>query len=198
MFKLSIGIMAILLSFSALCSDFSIKRFSGDVVIDNVKLTKKNQKNVKLNEGSTIVANGKKSFVQVRSDLGSVFLVRNGKLVLTSVSAKKTSVQLVKGKFFHYFNKAKKREFTVKTKNAVMGVRGTKYMVQASEDKTYLCVCEGKVAINKKDNAKEYLIKKDFDIDIETGKETRAPRDASKMMKEVSYGEFASMGYPIK
>ena len=166
--------------------------------VNSVIVTEFNFKTLEINVGDKLVASGKKSLVQVKSSEGSTFLVRNGELLIKKFEKKLTVVHLLKGKFFHYLDtKKKKRSFIVKTKTASLGVRGTKYMVEAEDDKTYLCVCEGKVAIKSNLSKKLYTTSAGEDIDILNTMADFKVRKASDMMFDMTAKEFLEMGLPL-
>lgn len=179
-------------------ADFSIQRFGGDVFINSVKVTKENSKTIVIKTGDSLEAKDKKSFIQVKSSKGSTFLVRDGSLVIKKFQKKLTVVQLLKGKFYHFLDtKKNKRSFIVKTKNASLGVRGTKYMVEATDEKSYLCVCEGVVAIKSNLTKKLYQTKAGEDIDILNTMSDFKVRKASDQMFDMTAMEFSNMGYPL-
>ena len=187
-----------LISLSSIAGEFSIERYKGEVSVNSIIVTKDNFNILEINAGDTLVAKGKKSLVQVKSSGGSTFLIRNGELTIKKFEKKVTVVHLLKGKFFHYLDtKTKKRSFIVKTKTASLGVRGTKYMVEATDDKTYLCVCEGRVAIKSNLSKKLYTASKGEDIDVLNSMADFKVREASDMMYDMTAKEFSEMGLPL-
>ena len=67
---------------------------------------------------------------------------------LEDVSKNKTIISLIKGEII---SKVHKKPFEVKTRNAVLGVRGTEFYVSSLKDEnTWMCVNEGMVAVTVK------------------------------------------------
>ncbi len=186
------------LSLPILAKDFSVQRFNGDVFVNTIKVTNENLNKIDLKIGDTIEARDKKSFIQIKSHRGSTFLIRNGSMTLNKYNKKVTVISLLKGKFFHFLDtKKNKRSFIIKSKTASLGVRGTKYMVEASDDNTYLCVCEGKVAIKSNLSKKLYMTKAGEDIDILNTMADFKVREATDMMIDMTAKEFSDMGIPL-
>lgn len=194
--KLFLFIFIISLSVSA--ADFTIQRFNGEVFINSTKVSTENSKSLDIKIGDVVEARDKQSFIQVKSSRGSTLLIRNGSIILDKFNNKTTVIQLLKGKFFHFLDTRKnKRNFIIKTKTASLGVRGTKYMVEATDEKTYLCVCEGKVAIKSNTTKRLYLTKKGEDIDILNTMADFKVRKASDLMFNMTSKEFSDMGHPL-
>jgi hypothetical protein len=184
--------LALIISTTAFSAQFSIVRMNGKILVNGTKLDKKNEIIV----GDTIEALGKKSFIQLKTKSGSVFLIRNGKLILEKFNKKSSLVSLIKGKFYHFYNKKKsKRIFKVKTKTAVMGVRGTKYMIEVKPDKSYLCVCQGEVSAQLLTSSKIHSIKAGDDIFL--SKNSTHKQKASDQMMSMVKDEFKAMGHPV-
>ena len=190
--KLIILCLSLFLSLTALASNFTVIRKHGKILINGTQVTNKTEIIV----GDTIEAVGKKSFIQIRTKDGSVFLIRNGKLILEKFTKKSSLVSLLKGKFFHFYNKTNKnKSFRVKTKTAVMGVRGTKYMIEAKPEEAYLCVCQGVVSAKLKSSKKVHAIKAGDDIFL--SKNTAHKKLASTQMMSMVKDEFLAMGHPV-
>ncbi len=80
---------------------------------------------------------------------GSVIEVRQGsKLSLGSSPRKKTSVQLLAGTLWSFLPSGE-ASYEVATQNAVAGVRGTIFYVEAPKpNETYVCACDGEVEVS--------------------------------------------------
>ncbi len=170
-------------------------RVNGDVKLNNISVVKNGIIDVK--EGDRIIAKGKSSFIQIKLFHEEVILLRDGELFVNKQEKKiggQTLVELVKGKIFVSIEKSQKRKFYVKTKTAAMGVRGTKFMVEVKPKETYLCVCEGSVAMRNKKN--EVLVAKGEDAFSSTDK-TISKHEASDMMMKMTIDSFKEMGIPI-
>lgn len=169
----------------------TVTRINGDVKVNGKALTK----DAKLKVGDNLTADGKKSFVQFKTIYGSVILLKDGELKLTDLQKKSSKVELVKGEFFHYMKEKSKRNFSVKTKSAVMGIRGTKYYISEKQDESYLCVCEGVVEAKRGDETQ--LISKNEDLHVKDGQKLKKLK-ANEMMIMMTASGFKEMGYPVK
>ncbi|HXH31456.1 MAG TPA: FecR family protein [Bacteriovoracaceae bacterium] len=144
-----------------------------------------------LNSGDKVVAEGKKSWVQITFKDGSKMMARDGIFILKEpVSKKETMIELIKGVLFTYKSKGES-SLKVKTKNAVMGIRGTKFYVEEKDNETYLCVCEGKVEISNE--AGMELVSREEDVHVRP-KEKPQKTKASKNMMSMALEGFAQMG----
>lgn len=178
----------------SLFAEIKILKMNGSVFINNEPY----QATMKLKETDIIEARGKKSFAQVKIYGHSVILLRNGKMKLSKVSEKKKNrVELVSGKIFHYLKPKREASFEIKTRQATMGVRGTKYMLEQAKDSIYLCVCEGMVSVYDYLTKKLQFTNKDQDIHVYSRK-TEKVRDASADMMNMTKDEFKFMGFPVK
>jgi hypothetical protein len=185
-------LLSMFISMTALSSDFQVTRSKGEILVNGTKY----HDQLKIITGDTIQAIGKKSFIQIKTSSGSVFLVKNGKLVIEKFTKKTTLISLIRGKFFHFYDKTKNRKsFKVKTKTAVMGVRGTKYMIDAQKDQSYLCVCQGVVLAQLKDSDKTHTINTGDDIFLKNGSAHK--QRANSQMMSMAKKEFKEMGYPV-
>ncbi|MFZ4713322.1 MAG: FecR domain-containing protein [Bacteriovoracaceae bacterium] len=133
--------------------------------------------------GTHVKVAGAKSWVDMKYINGHVVRATEGAFTVTEIGPKKSFIELLSGKIFSLVSPLKKKEtFVVKTKRAVFGVRGTKFMIEENAEKTYLCVCEGVV---EADNGKEKVkVKKDDDLFIEDGKKLTVNK-ASAMMNQM-------------
>lgn len=193
-FKLLFTFFVLLSSLNLFAVEFSATRHYGVVLING----KAFNSSTILKVGDTLQASGKKSFIQIKTDLGSVFLIRNGEMKLEKFNSEESSVNLISGKFFHFFNKkTHKRKFQVKTRHAIMGVRGTKYMISTSAKEDYLCVCSGKVSAKKNDEKKEYIVGVNEDLFFYSSDKPSHKQSATKQMVSMTSGEFDKMGFPV-
>jgi hypothetical protein len=182
-----------LIQFSAWSSEAIIKSFVGQVKI-NGQIIKKNS--IKINVGSVVEAIGKKSLVDIKFSNGHVIRIRNGKTIVKIMKEDKTLIELIKGSLFNVVNKLKKpNAFEVKTKHGSLGVRGTKFMVKADENETYLCVCEG--IVRSKVAKHEFDVGANFDQFLRADKALEAPKKANSQMMTMATSEFELMGHPV-
>lgn len=166
----------------------TVQKIHGKVLIDG----KAAQVDQKVEAKSKVEAQDKKSFVIISFFDGSRLLLRNGEINLQGSAEKDTVIDLARGEIFSYVKENSGLSQKVKTKNAVMGIRGTKFYVKASPEEAYLCVCDGKVEIkNSKSTA---LVAKNEDVHATEGKEFKKS-PANKMMQEMAWDGFKEMGF---
>lgn len=113
----------------------------------------------KVKQGDKLIV-APKSFAQVKFSDGSTFLIKEGILKLDKLKKNKTILSLIKGTLFNSVHKDNTKKYQVKTYNASMAVRGTKFYVMASKKESYLCVCEGSVEVK---NRQDKLVVKKFE-----------------------------------
>jgi len=117
------------------------------------------------------------------------------------VEAPEESLKLVllRGKLYTAVTKLLKEDPSlVETPTAVMGVRGTKFFIEADEIKTYVCVCEGTVFGHLKDAPDiQKEIPTGYDLYLKSGEELTDPIESPDMVKMI-YGEFIDMGFQAK
>lgn len=94
------------------------------------------------------------ALVDVRFPEGNIVRLKEGSKVRLQPTAGKTRVVLLlKGQVLAIARKPvgrKDRSFEIRTRTAVAGVRGTKFLVDVDEkENTFVCVCEGKVETQK-------------------------------------------------
>ena len=180
-------VLTILLSFNAFAESALLSKLKGEVKINGV-VAKEGQK---VQTGEEISALGKTSSVQLTYEDGSRSLLRNGKMKIAGDSSdKETIIELAQGILFASKNKSQK-SFSVKTKSASMGVRGTKFYVEEKADETYLCVCEGSVEI--KNAISSQLVNKNEDAHVKENTEFKKT-PANDMMMTMAKEGFIEMG----
>ncbi len=118
---------------------------------------------VRLKTGSALkvtdtVVTGPKSFVAIRSDDGSVYkILANTSTRLDSYAndavQRKANFTLGKGKIFSFVSKTfKKSDVKFLTSNGVVGIRGTSFLLDNSNDNLKVYLTEGSVAIYETDD----------------------------------------------
>lgn len=182
--------MSLFISSLAYGVTFKVERIKGEITINAKPYTSKTI----LKERDTIKANGEKSLIQIRTNTGSVFVLKNGILKLTSFKKKSSEVKLESGFFAHFLKKFSKRKFTVKTSQSTFGVRGTKYLILAKKNKDYLCVCEGEVFGKSSYSNKTYYISKNEDLSFNYKFKKSHKMEASKQMLNMTIDTFKDMG----
>ena len=185
---LSLLCFLLFLTQSALAAIGTIGKIHGKVLIDG-KVAKLDQK---IETNSQVEAQDKKSFVVIDFFNGSRILLRNGKVNFKGSEGKDSVMDLASGEIFSYLREDVGLTQKVKTKNAVMGVRGTKFYVNESDADTYLCVCDGKVEIkNEKSTA---LVSKNEDVHASKG-QAFSKSGANAMMQDMAWDEFKEAGF---
>ncbi len=118
---------------------------------------------VRLKTGTTLkvtdtVVTGPKSFVAIRSDDGSVYkILANTSTRLDSYAndavQRKANFTLGKGKIFSFVSKTfKKSDVKFLTSNGIVGIRGTSFLLDNSNDNLKVYLTEGSVAIYETDD----------------------------------------------
>lgn len=150
--------LTLITSFSAFSETGFVRKLTGEVFADGKKLAL----NDKVMDGQTIEARGSKSIVILKFESGGQVALKDGLMKLEPSDVKSESlIILTKGIFASHFIKKNNSTQKVKAKHAVMGIRGTKYYIEAKDESTYLCVCDGSVEIS--DGKKTELIGKNED-----------------------------------
>ncbi|MEO1171665.1 MAG: FecR family protein [Myxococcota bacterium] len=109
-----------------------------------------------LAQGDVVQTKGKKSSADIHMTDGSrIRLGAKAKLQLSKVETE-VSVKLLLGKLYSWISPG--TPYEVETTNAVAGVRGTKFFVEEKKAKTYVCVCEGTVAVKGEKNEEEVVL----------------------------------------
>lgn len=136
-----------------------VKILRGEVDVMTIGKTTKLQKEDWVEAGS-VVKTGDKSFVRlVFIDKSTMNISANSEMKIETFSGKDAGViDLVKGKirsqvtkdYLQIKDKDKSKMF-IKTQNAVMGVRGTDFMITTNGTTTAAVLFEGEIAFNKLD-----------------------------------------------
>ncbi|MEL6544867.1 MAG: FecR family protein [Myxococcota bacterium] len=119
------------------------------------------------------------------SDNSRVRLGANARLEVGSIDVEKgLSVNLLLGKLYSWITPG--TGYEVVTGNAVAGVRGTKFYVEEKKKKTYVCVCEGEVAVKGDKNDEEIALKEGFDLYARRKKASAPKESPARMLKDVN------------
>ncbi len=186
--KLLLSLCFLLISFRALAIDVSVFYAKGNVkIIDLEGNEKKALKGETVTEGEKIIT-GKKSFVILKIDSHSIHRVEESSSLLISKLPYhfKNSDELEQGGSFYLevgtifseiFKKSGNNSHEIRTKNSIMGVRGTKFMVSKDkDDHTWLSVEHGEVEVkNEQTNHHDVVINKQS-IVIENDKYFTQPK----------------------
>ena len=167
-----------------------VVRLKGDVTSEGRKL----EVGDALKIGAKIVATGRRSYVQFQFSSGSLLMLRDGELVINKIKSSRIVLDLVKGTIFSFVKKKDGNKFKVRTRNAALGIRGTKFFVMATPDDTYLCVCDGTVNIKNKKGNIDVAATEDIRVSID-GDLKKA--SASEQMWGLTVEGFSEMGFDI-
>ncbi|MFB6346279.1 MAG: FecR domain-containing protein [bacterium] len=91
--------------------------------------------------------------------------------------------------------------FQIKTPQAIMGIRGTKFFTQVTDRQTYACVCEGQVSVQRRGSwnsgvGRIVTIPAGFDLHF-FGNQPLSPPKLSPQMVTRTWNEFAKMGLEV-
>lgn len=177
----------VLLMSSILLHAATLKDLRGVITVNSVKVDQERE----VSEGDIISAIGKKSSVQIFFEDGSRSLLRNGQLIISEERKKeKTLLSLVRGTLFTFKSKTP-ASLKIKTKQASMGVRGTKFYVEETPGDTYLCVCEGRVEISNAQSS--VMVEKNEDVHAKKSEKLQKTQANSDMMM-MAWEGFKIMG----
>jgi hypothetical protein len=163
-----------------------ITKLSGEVIYNNKIVAV----GAELDPGSELVVGKEESdFVEITYPEGHhLRLKKNAKLKITAPSL----LNLLFGKLFVYYNKQNKNEpLRIRTSTAVVGVRGTKFLVEEDPKGSYYCVCDGVIEVTKDSITRQ--VKKDQDLWSRPGKPLGEPKTSPDMGK-MTEKEFIEMG----
>lgn len=201
---ISFIIPSLFISFLALvgCKDNNIgipkvvfvqgKAYLGDVELKQ-GMEVENGKEFKMDENSAI---------DVRFPDGSIVRLKGAKAKL-EWKPDSTEWSLASGIIYSSVSKKKKTDqYRIVTPTSVMGVRGTRFFVEESTDKTYLCVCHGAVAASFMDDYKpgssdERVVKAGQDLYLKSGESLGDPIE-SPDMKAMADAVFKEMGVEVE
>lgn len=162
--KSFLTLLSLIITFNLFAFDATIVKINGECLVDGKKV----ETGSKVNQGQKLVTNGKGSYAVVEYENGTKFIIKEGSLQIKKLSKKQSLIGLFKGTFLSFVNgkdkKKKQENFKVLTKHASMGVRGTKFWAEVTNEETYLCVCEGEVEIKRDD--KKMSVKRGQDIHV--------------------------------
>ena len=168
-----------------------VVRVNGDVTVDGAAI----EIGDAIKIGTTILATGKRSYVQFQFASGSLVMLRDGEMKVSKIKINSTVMDLVKGTIFSFIKKKDGNKVKIRTLNAAIGVRGTKFITMVTPTETYLCVCDGVVNIkNKKGNLD---VNAEEDIHVTLNREMSKTK-ANSQMWDMSKEGFAAMGMEIK
>jgi hypothetical protein len=173
----------------------------------NIELNLVGQLPKKLKEGDLLtppfkIKASEKSFVILQMNDVDLVMLKNGELNIDEIKTPEKKIteqlfELIKGTIFLSQEPLKgesvRPEKIFKTKQASMGIRGTKFFLEVT-DSTYLCVCEGKVQIDNGVNQLEITEKEDVYAQLMAPMKKSLANDM--MIKMVKDG-FKEMGIEV-
>lgn len=168
----------------------------GKVLVDGKPLAGKT-----IDSGATIDTSEVGAQVDLSINGKSFSRLKGGKVVLRipAKSAGETVIELVSGELFSHLKPGSGDKLTVRTRSAVMGVRGTKFFMSEDEKGSYLCVCEGKVeaASATQPKAKSVMVVAGDDLHVTADGTLGKPVAAQAMMQTMGSKVFEEMGFPV-
>jgi len=167
---------------------------SGEVYL-NGKILSTQEKNTSLNAGDTLKAQDSKSFFIVEYRDSSRFMIRNGEIKIKELAKENSTIKLLRGTIFSYVNPTAIHKFKVETKKASFAVRGTKFWLQEDHKESYLCVCEGVVAV--RNNNSLMLVNAGEDSHVANSLEALRKSKSNDLMWKMATEGFKSMGVPV-
>ena len=183
-------ILTIILSFTSLYGH-AADSFKATMVRGKVEFRSKSsgdgtavQIGTLLNEGDRIKT-GKKSLVRIKNSSLNLMITAKSYMKISNIGTDdidSTVVTMAKGFLWgHLQKKSKNKNFKVITKNAAMGVRGTKFSVSYGPTGTLGCVCDGSVRVFPKGGEK-IIVKRGEGIVVNQDLTTH-PKQYAKTMK---------------
>jgi ferric-dicitrate binding protein FerR (iron transport regulator) len=175
-------LISLLLTSVAFAGDATVVKVFGNVTVMGRPLKKDDI----LKEDQVLVVNDAKSLAQIRLSDGSRVLFKKGEFKLSQSDAKDNNlISIVRGIMFAEKAKKTNSSLEVRSGQATMGVRGTKFYVEV-EKETYLCVCDGTVEI-KNDKSRE-LVSKDEDVIVSADQPFKKTKAKDMMIKLANSG----------
>lgn len=170
-----------------------LTKVSGNVLVNSLKAKGK----IELNLGDIVTAKGKNSYAIIDFGEETKSIISNGSLKIEKSNDKEHELNLIKGLLSTSMKQVENKKLQIRTKNAVLGVRGTKFLTMYGEDDTYLCVCEGTVEIKNK--VSSTLVNRNQDIHVRgENQKTLVVTKANNQMWDMSVEQFKLMGLEVK
>lgn len=178
--------------------DFSGKviNFSGLVYVDGKHVSS----GMKILQGSVIKTDDDtNSQIDILLSADHLIRIKNkSELKIVTVKKTKIKINLLGGKIFVKAGKsAEDGYFKIYTPTSVTGVRGTKFLVEENNSKTYICVCEGVVNCFKNTFISRVFgkgknVKAGYDLWIKSKEDVKEPKH-SPQMAQMTESEFREM-----
>jgi len=146
--------------------------------------------------GKIISAKGKGNFIDIKLSNGAAMRIVGGEFRVSKVSNRMSVYEILMGKVFSYFKKTSNSQHIIKTKQAAFAVRGTRFLAEQQEDKSFLCVCEGSVQASN-DTGKSVIVNAGSEVYISKDDKDFVNNVAIRDMSKLK-GVFSDMGYPVE
>ncbi len=165
----------------------NIVKIKGEAFIDKEKISE----GAEVATGMIINLPKKGDYVEIKFQNGHLVRFTSAEVFVESVTPKEAFFKLLRGKVFAIVKTLTEGEkFNVKTRYASFAVRGTKFFIEETKSKSYLCVSEGVVTAEKDKSIVE--VRKDYDL-IATQKTKLKTFKASEKMISLSNAVFEEM-----
>lgn len=150
----------ILIASSSFAADGKIVFLKGEVLLNGKTTTLK----APISFGDKVITK-KEALAVIKMNKNAVIKIKQNtelSIPLPKKDNKKTTnvYSLIVGEIFIKANQKKNETYQVKTKNTIMGVRGTQFFISSGKDKNvWMCVNEGKVAVSINGQEGEVLVR---------------------------------------
>ena len=168
-----------------------VKKIKGVATVEGEKL----KVGDKISAGKVISAKGKGNFIDLKFSNGTAMRIVGGELRVERKQKELSVYNVLAGKVFSYFEKSDKDKHVVKTRDASFAIRGTRFLAEQQEDKSFLCVCEGVVEASNDTG---------LSVRVPAGKEVFVSKGDREFVNKVAVRDmtklksvFKKMGYPV-
>lgn len=171
-------------AFASAPSTASVDFASGQVQVVSKSTTIDAKKGRTLSKGDTLRTGAESAAILLMSDGSRIKLNPNTELGIGSADKGSTELALQSGAVFSKVAKqGAQGRFVIRTKTAVMGVRGTEFYTSYGKQSkdgadVWMCVHEGKVEVeaNGVKDAKKVLVKQGEGVFVPVGKDVTPPK----------------------
>ncbi len=161
-------------------ADAGVVAAQGDAFTVNAKGDSRLKVGMRVNDGDTLKTGAGGLLILSFADGSRLKLKENSRIVVHATGAPEagpSGIELTYGAVFALVSKHDKQHFTVKTKTAVAGVRGTEFFTSVGEhDAFWLCVEEGAVDVTPADAKVAMTVPKGLGVLVEKGKAPAPPK----------------------
>jgi hypothetical protein len=172
-------ILLYLFSASAYAFSGKIAFLEGDVQIGKNGHFDRAKVGQTVNEGEAVKTGEHALAIVMTADGSQLKLKQNSEITLSS--SNKSEVLLNSGGVFTSVLKREKKHFSIRTKSAVMGVRGTRFFTSYGdagkhEGDLWMCVDEGLVSVEVPGESDAVLVKEGLGIFVPKGRKITEPK----------------------